>query len=402
MKMASQKSLLQMRLFQVHYDKDRGQRTENRGQRTEDRGQRTKDKGQRTKDKGQRTKDKGQRTKDRGQRTEDRGQRTKDKGQRTKDKGQRTEDRGLPVNNERGFVLITVMLVIALLFPIVLTFTARTQVNLLQAGNFRDNVQALRLARSGVEGAMGLLKMDDASYDALTDKWAMSFPAVAVGDGKLTVDIVDEDSKLNISSLVDSNGVNIDLYVENRLRKLITRLGGKQEIVDALIDWIDVNNEPFGGHGAEDEYYKPFGYYTKNGALDSIDELYLVRGFDKDLLVDKGLKDYITVAPTDTKKINVNTAKKEVLYDIHDELREGLVEEIVRYRNEKEFKNVVDVKNVIGINDNIYAKILPYIKVNSTVFTVHSKYTLYKVTKNVDALLRRDGKIVSIISWREY
>ncbi|MBA4391618.1 MAG: hypothetical protein C0399_11890 [Syntrophus sp. (in: bacteria)] len=306
-----------------------------------------------------------------------------------------------PANNEGGFVLIIVMLVIALLFPIVLTFNARTQVNFLQAVNFRDNVQALRLARSGVEGAMGILKMDSPAYDAKTDTWAMAFPAIGVGDGKLSINIVDEDSKININQLVDSNGINVNVYAESSLRKLITGLGGKQEVVDALIDWIDTNNEPFGGQGAEDEYYKPRGYNTKNGPFDSLDELYLVRGFDKDLLVDKNLKDYITVAPTDGK-INVNTAKIEVLYNIHDELREGLAREIVRYRDEKEFRNIVDVKNAIGITDNLYAKILPYIKVNSTLFAVHSKYTLYKVTKNVDALLRRDGKTISIISWREY
>jgi general secretion pathway protein K len=304
-------------------------------------------------------------------------------------------------NNERGYVLIIVMLVIALLFPIVISFNTRTQLNLLQAGNFRDNVQALRLARSGVDGAIGLLKMDDPAYDALTDKWAMAFPTIAVGEGKLTVKVEDEDSKININKLVESNGVNANVYTEQRLRKLITRLGGKQEIVDALIDWMDINSEPFGSQGAEDEYYKALGYYTKNGPLDSLDELYLIKGFDKDLLVDKRLKDYITIAPTDGK-INVNTAQIEVLYDIHDEIREGLVDEIIRYRIEKEFKNVTDVKNAIGINDTLYAKMAPYIKVNSTIFTVHSKYTIYKVTKNVDAVLKRDGKNISTISWREY
>ena len=306
-----------------------------------------------------------------------------------------------PARNEKGFVLIIVMLVIALLFPIVIAFNTRTQVNLLQAGNFRDNVQALRFARSGVDGAIGLLKMDDPAYDALTDKWATAFPAIAVGEGKLTVKIDDEDSKININQLVNSNGVDINVNVENRLRKLITRLGGKQEVVDALIDWMDINTETFGSQGAEDEYYKALGYYTKNGPIDSLDELYLIKGFDKDLLVDKGLKDYITIAPTDGK-INVNTAKIEVLYDIHEEIREGLIDEIVRYRNEKELKNVTDVKNAIGINDTLFAKMAPYIKINSAIFTVHSKYTIDKVTKNVDAILKRDGKNITTISWREY
>lgn len=302
--------------------------------------------------------------------------------------------------NEDGFVIIVVMFVIALLFPIVISFTAKTQINLLQAGNFRDSIQALRLARSGVEGAMGLLRMDDASYDALTDDWAMPFPAIAVGEGKLIVKIEDEDRRIDINQLV-KDGINVNPDVDKHLRSLITRLGGKPEIVDALIDWMDVDSEVYGSFGAEDEYYKELGYYPKNGPLHSLDELFLIKGFDEDILVSKDLKDFITVAPTDGK-INVNTAEIEVLYDIHDELREGLVEEIVRHRQENEFKNNDDIKNVIGITQNIPAALLGRIKVNSLVFTVHSSCSIDRITKHVDAVLRRDGKMVTVISWREY
>ena len=60
--------------------------------------------------------------------------------------------------NEEGFILITVLLIIALLFPLVLAFNSKVQLNLTQAENFRDSVQALRLARAGVEGAIGILR----------------------------------------------------------------------------------------------------------------------------------------------------------------------------------------------------------------------------------------------------
>ena len=305
-----------------------------------------------------------------------------------------------PISNQGGFILITILLIIAVLFPIIIAFNSRTQINLLQAANFRDNLQALRLARSGVEGAIGLLKEDDASYDAKTDRWAIQFPALVVGEGVLVVKIEDEDGKININKIVNPNGVDVNAAVDRHLRKLIARLGGKPEVVDALIDWIDINNEVREPGGAEEEYYKEKGYQCKNGPLDALDELLMIKGFDKELLIDKGLKNYITVAPTDGK-INVNTADIEVLYDINDELREGLVEEIVRYREENEFKNVIDVKNAIGMNDTLYAKIAPLIKVNSSIFTVHSKYTLGKVTKNVEATLRRDGELIATILWRE-
>jgi general secretion pathway protein K len=228
----------------------------------------------------------------------------------------------------------------------------------------------------------------------------MEFPQLAVAGGGLSVKIVDEDSKININRLVRDNGIDVEPYVDTRLRQLITRLGGKQEIVDALIDWIDIDGEVKGTYGAEDEYYKKMNLTPKNGPLDSLDELFMVRGFDKELLVDKGLKYYITVAPTDGK-INVNTAPIEVLFDISPTLREGLAEEILRHRVEKEYKNVTDVISTIGIDATTAADLSKYIKVNSTIFTVISKFRIGRVIKTVEAVLQRNEKATSVISWRE-
>ncbi|MCX8023531.1 MAG: type II secretion system minor pseudopilin GspK [Syntrophorhabdaceae bacterium] len=304
-------------------------------------------------------------------------------------------------SSDDGFILVIVLIVIAVLFPAILVFNSKTQINVLQAINFKDNVQAIRLARSGVEGAMGLLRADDPAYDSKKDIWAMDFPQLAVGEGMLYVKIVDEDSKININQLIRPNGVDVDPYVEGRLRLLITRLGGKPEVVDALIDWMDADSEVKGSAGAENEYYKAFGMTPKNGPVDTIDELFMIKGFDKDLLVDKGLKYYITVVPTDGK-ININTAPKEVLFDISDRLRDGLVEEIIRYREDREYKTVDDVVNTLGIDAATAGVLKQYIKVNSTYFTVHSRYKVGKIVKNVEAVIRRQGKAVSVFSWREF
>src|SRR5512136_1659347 len=123
--------------------------------------------------------------------------------------------RAFPVpSDEEGFVLITVLLVIAILFPLVLAFTSKVQVNLLQADNFRNSVQAVRLARSGVEGAIGILKADDATYDTLKDTWALEFPTLGVGEGTVQVKINDEDGKIPINQLLLSNGVDVNKDLE--------------------------------------------------------------------------------------------------------------------------------------------------------------------------------------------
>jgi general secretion pathway protein K len=341
-------------------------------------------------------------------------------------------------SSNEGFILITVLLVIAVLFPLILAFNAKVQLNLIQAENFRNSVQATRMARSGVEGAIGILKQDDPTYDSKRDKWAAAFPSLALGSGMLNVTIADEDAKIPINNLVgvvkDSSAqasagqtqttasgtaaqstagkvVNdqVDPDLNARLRALITRLGGKPEVVDALIDWLDSNNEVTGSEGAEDDYYRQKGYRCKNGPLDSLDELSLVKGFDQDLLIDKNLKSYLTIAPTDGK-VNANTAPLLVLQTVLETQTVGLpqpipdgdVQDLARYRDEHDLKTINDVTAAVKISQTQAASITPLVKVNSAYFTVHSRYTIGRVVKNVEALLKRDSSTVTTISWREY
>ena len=201
----------------------------------------------------------------------------------------------------------------------------------------------------------------------------------------------------------------VDKDLDARLRSLISQLGGKPEIVDALIDWLDADNDVTGIGGAEEDYYKPLGYDCKNGPLDSLDELLLVKGFDKELLIDKNLKDYLTIAPTDGK-VNLNTAPVQVLNvvlgakttNLPQPMSESDIQNLVQYRDEHDLKDVKDIMSAVKIDQNEAGMIAKVAKVNSAYFTVHSKCTIDKVVKNVEALLKRDGTTVTIISWREF
>lgn len=204
-----------------------------------------------------------------------------------------------------------------------------------------------------------------------------------------------------------TNPDEVNQTLNTQLRALVTRLGGKAEIIDALIDWLDLNDEVTGSGGAEEAYYKPLGYHCKNGPLDSLDELLLIRGFDNDLVNDRNLRADLTVAPTDGK-INVNTAPLEVFQAVlgtqtsllAQPLSDADIEDLVHYRDEHDLRSISDIM-AVKISQGDLGKITPLIKVNSSYFTVNSKYTIGKVVKNVEALLKRDGTTVSIISWRE-
>ena len=309
---------------------------------------------------------------------------------------------------EKGFVLITILLVIAVLFPLVLAFNSKVQLGLVQAENFRNSIQATRIVRAGVEGSIGLLKADDASFDSRRERWALPLPSLPLLDGTLTVKIFDEDSKIPVNLLINANGVDVNRDVETRVRSLVARLGGSPDVVDALIDWIDTNSDVTGSAGAEDDYYSTKGYRCKNGPLDTLDELLLVKGFDRDLVVNKKLKDFLTVAPTDGK-INVNTADIEVLQvvlgtkspSLPQPLNESDIQDIVRYREGHDFKDLKDLQQVVKMATGQIEKITPLIKVASSYFSVDSSYSLGKVTKSAQAVLKREGGKVTVTWWSE-
>ena len=94
----------------------------------------------------------------------------------------------------------------------------------------------------------------------------------------------------------EAGKVNINLVSESTLRKIIGQLGLEGEardiVVDSILDWRDPDD--FSRlNGAENDYYQSLKepYYCKNGNLDSIEELLLVRGVTPDLFYGrKGIK----------------------------------------------------------------------------------------------------------------
>ena len=93
----------------------------------------------------------------------------------------------------------------------------------------------------------------------------------------------DESAKINLNALVQLDEQNPS---QNIGRQILMGLPGMtQEIADAILDWIDMDDEPR-EYGAESEYYNGLNppYSPKNGPLESVEELLLVSGVTPQLL----------------------------------------------------------------------------------------------------------------------
>lgn len=92
----------------------------------------------------------------------------------------------------------------------------------------------------------------------------------------------DESTRLNLNTLLV-----LEAQQEGSAVQLLMSLPGMtEEIADAILDWIDPDDEPR-PLGAEIDYYSGLNppYRPKNGPLDSVEELLLVRGITPELLI---------------------------------------------------------------------------------------------------------------------
>jgi general secretion pathway protein K len=195
---------------------------------------------------------------------------------------------------------------------------------------YKETLIATHLAEAGIEQATRELVADFA-FVALADEKdpgvdpdcpmvfyntarvaikRLPHQKVALGGGQFSYCITDEDSRLNLNTVTG-----------DRFSRLLEALGveraDRDTITDSLLDWKDTNEEHrINGAESEDTYLKlPVPYRSKNGNLDSVNELAQVKGVTPALLEGtegrRGLADVVTV--WGSGQININTVGREVL-----------------------------------------------------------------------------------------
>jgi general secretion pathway protein K len=159
----------------------------------------------------------------------------------------------------------------------------------------------------------------------------------------------------------EAGKININTVSENTLRKVIGNLGLQGEardiVVDSIMDWKDPDDF-YRINGAENDYYQSLKgpYICKDGNLDSIEELLLVRGVTPELFYGRkatkneeegegygaGLKDLFSVY-AEGEQIDVNSASSIALRFVLG-IPEEVSRSIVSAREEKGFESILDLR----------------------------------------------------------
>jgi general secretion pathway protein K len=310
------------------------------------------------------------------------------------------------MKRQRGVALVLTLLILTILVVTGLELNRAMRVEASLAGNFRDLTQASYIAQSGVEIARSLIQEDDPAYDAADERWA-HFELLAhlsqqlFPEGYFTGRIVDESGKFNPNGLITSYG-NVDPKKRDQIERLLILLRHDPTVVDAVLDWLDPD-EMRRTLGAEREHYtllKP-PYAPKNGPLDSLGEMLLIKGITPSIFYGteekEGLRDYLTVYSEG--KININTASLAVLMSLSPKVDQMMAQAVVDYRKLKPFRKPEDLRTIPGW-DAVYPAISSEIAVYSNYFSLEMTGFYRDARALVRAVIKREGRQTRILFWK--
>lgn len=264
--------------------------------------------------------------------------------------------------------------VISLLIAVTVQFSKDMRQELMSSANTLSINTLEIMVKSGYNLAEAVLQADGVTesenVDTLSDNWALLegqeisqlYPAA-----NLNIAVVDLSGRIQLNSLLGTAKGGDDAAAQ-RTSEILKRLLLSEDtaevtseqadlIIQAITDWIDNDDEEEGLESTESSFYRGLqpSYACKNGPLEFVEELLLIRGIPKVLYYGSeefsGLRDLVTVHGTDGT-INLNTAPKTVLKVLSPTMNEDLAGQLVFYREDENNNDLLK-------NNTWYTNVLP-------------------------------------------
>jgi general secretion pathway protein K len=221
-----------------------------------------------------------------------------------------------PHSRQRGFALVIVIWILTLLSLMAGSFALSMRRESSVAGALKNNAQAQALAETGLSIAQFMLQNPDPEQ-----RW--------LADGTL-YRIARSDSEIRIRILAESGKVDINTAEEPLLQAVINSIiddsKQQQQLLDALMDWRDADDEPR-PQGAEKKQYRQAGlaYQPSNRPFQALEELQLVQGFTANIF--ERLQPWITIY-SGAPQLNLRVAAPELLQMVGERLKEQNIHDV--------------------------------------------------------------------------
>ena len=301
--------------------------------------------------------------------------------------------------SQSGAALVTVLLAVALLMLVVVEFTYSSQVDMHLAQNGLRVTQAACLAQSGINLGRLVLERDakTAGIDALNEEWAEQLPPLPAGDGLVLVQMSDEQGKLNLNALRNTNRT-----IRGPWREVAERLFALRNVevyvLDPILDWLDADHFPE-PRGAERDRYlsRTPAIQLRNGPFLTLGELGQVEQLSPELF--GRLRDVITVLPSNRTLVNVNTAPADVLAALFPDLESDLLDTFVATRRKTPVRGSGELIERLDFPPRDLPPSLQLITVRSAFFAIHARAMVEPVQQALTVIVQRQKTQVTPISW---
>ena len=323
--------------------------------------------------------------------------------------------------NERkkkeGAALLVALWVLIILSLIVSSFAFDIRLEAMLVSHKRKRFQAEMLARSGIDYAQAILdarnKAKELEIEDMQDdpdgfmqaalyarRGLPTTSTIELGQGSFSVTIESAESGRN------ANLLNRDEWLDI-LEMANVPSTEWDTMIDCLSDWIDPNDlRGLSGAESDDPFYQERGYPVKNGPLDSVEELLLVKGWGPDILYGKpadengdaifGIADLLTV--WGDGRVNLNTATTNVLLS-YAEYEDWELAGVMEARNgEDGVSGTLDdgIKSLgqVGADPGKFKLQSDFVKVTSVGDMFGAKY-------QIDAVFLLRGNRATVVYWKE-
>lgn len=311
--------------------------------------------------------------------------------------------RAVDAGRQTGVALLMVLLAMALVTLVAAGMAPKQELRIFSAGHYLAQQQGYSIALGAEAFAKRILVRDyeedqenNALIDSLDEFWAANSAVLPVestieGDDRVVavaeVQIDGLGGRFNLNDLVRGDDA-VDPVTRERMAALLELLDITSFRVDALIDWVDANDQTVSAYGAEDGRYlvaEP-AYRAANQRFTSVSELRLIEGMTEEAY--RSLLPHVTALPVSGAGINVNTATAAVIASLDNELTLAQGMAILEKRAEEPFQTVQDFLALpefagLGLESS-------GLRVNTRFFEVVSRVTYDRRVANLVSLVYRN------------
>ena len=318
--------------------------------------------------------------------------------------------------SKEGAALLVALWVLIILSLIVGSFAFEIQLEAMLVSHKRKKFRAEMMALSGLEYARAILdkqseakeleieEMDDEDgfmQAALFIKRGLSTTStIELGEGSFSVTLESAEAGRNVNLLTREEWLEI-------LEMANVPSTDWDTMIDCLNDWIDEGDlHKLNGAESDDPFYQDRGYPVKNGPLDSVEELLLIKGWGPDILHGKeedeegdaifGIAKLLTV--WGDGKVNLNTAGADVLLS-YAEYEDWELESVLEARKGEDGESgTLDdgIKDLgeIGADPNKFKLQSDFVKVTSVGDMFGNQY-------QIECIFLLQGKSPVVAYWKE-